>query len=56
MKKVLVVEPNPFHGEVVPGVVYYFRNLEYDVTVIMQKKNIKEDAFCKDKQQCHFEG
>lgn len=55
MKRILVVEPNPFHGEVVPGIVYYFHKLGYDVTVLMQEKLIKEDAFCKDKQNCKFE-
>ena len=35
-KSVLVIEPNNYHGEVVPGFVKYWQDLGYNVDVIMR--------------------
>lgn len=42
MKKILVMEPNPFHGEVVPGIVHYLKQLEYTVTVLVRHELVNE--------------
>lgn len=42
MKRILVMEPNPFHGEVVPGIVYYLQQIDYKVTVLVRSQLIEE--------------
>lgn len=44
-KSVLVVEPNNYHGEVVPGFVKYWQDLGYHVDVIMRVANYEENPF-----------
>lgn len=35
-KSILLLEPNPFHGECMPGLVKYFQDLGYNIDFIMQ--------------------
>ncbi|MDR3078842.1 MAG: hypothetical protein LBU15_02275 [Rickettsiales bacterium] len=42
-KSVLLVEPNSFHGEVVPGVVRYWQDLGYRVDLLLQP-SMREDG------------
>lgn len=42
MNKVMVMEPNPFHGEVVPGVTEYLANLGYVVHLFVREELILE--------------
>ena len=44
-KSVLVIEPNNYHGEVVPGFVKYWQDLGYHVDVIMRIGNYEENPF-----------
>lgn len=45
-KKILLIEPHPYHNEILPGTVKYFQDLGYIVDVMAQKKPFKEDVFC----------
>jgi len=38
-KKALIIEPNNFHGEVITTYAKYFIDLNYDLDIIMMKKN-----------------
>lgn len=44
-KSVLIVEPNNYHGEIIPGFVKYWQNLGYHVDVIMRVANYEENPF-----------
>lgn len=44
-KSVLIVEPNNYHGEIIPGFVKYWQNLGYHVDVIMRIANYEENPF-----------
>lgn len=44
---VLVVEANPHHGEVLPGVVKYFRDLGYDVDLVVRLEVYKDKPFIR---------
>lgn len=44
-KSVLVVEPNNYHGEIIPGFVKYWQDLGYHVDVIMRIGNYEENPF-----------
>lgn len=44
---VLLVEPNTFHGVVLPGFCKYFQDLGYDVVLICRYENVKNNAFCR---------
>ena len=48
---VLVVEFNPFHGEVLPGVVYYFNRLGYKVTLLTRYCNYIDSSFVRFKNK-----
>lgn len=39
----MIIEPNPFHGEVIPGVIYYFNTLGYKVKLYIREELIKEN-------------
>lgn len=47
MKKVIIVEPNPYHNEVVPGIVRYFEDLGYYIDVYIRIEAEVEKAFCR---------
>lgn len=44
---VLVIEPNPWHGEIVPGFVKYFQDMGYNVDVFLRRENNDENPFAK---------
>lgn len=51
-KSVLIVEPNNYHGEIVPGFAKYWQDLGYHADVIMRIGNYEENPFAlfKDKE------
>lgn len=54
---VLIVEPNPYHGEILPGFVKYFYDLGYNVDLMLRHENDVEDIFCRfDKKPNVFYG
>ena len=44
---VLMIEPNEFHAELLPGYCDYFRRLGYEVVLIVRKKNRDSGAFAR---------
>lgn len=42
---VLLIEPNPYHGEIQPGFVKYFQDLGYNVDIFMRLENYLENPF-----------
>lgn len=47
MKKVLLLEPNPYHTEVVPGIAKYFEDLGYIVDIYLRKEVQDNRVFCR---------
>ncbi|MDR2005670.1 MAG: glycosyltransferase family 4 protein [Acidaminococcales bacterium] len=45
-KSVLIVEPNPFHGEILPGFAKYFQDLGFNVDLFLRPRNMWENPFC----------
>ena len=48
---VLIVEPNPYHGEILPGFVNYFQNIGYNVDLLVRNENNVKDIFSKFNQK-----
>jgi hypothetical protein len=46
-KTVLLVEPNAFHGVVLPGACKYFQDLGYEVVLLCRLANHREGVFCR---------
>lgn len=46
-KTVLLVEPNDFHAQCLPGYTKYLLDLGYRVDVLMTKKNFKDNPFVR---------
>lgn len=44
---VLLIEPNPYHGEIQPGFVKYFQDLGYNVDIFLRLENMLENPFVK---------
>lgn len=44
-KSVLIIEPNNYHGEIIPGFVKYWQDLGYHVDVLMRIGNYEENPF-----------
>ena len=44
---VLIVEPNPYHGEILPGFVKYFNELGFKVDLMLRHENNVDDLFCR---------
>ena len=44
---VLIVEPNPYHGEILPGFVKYFRELGFSTDLLLRNENNVDDIFCR---------
>ncbi len=42
---VLIVEPNPYHAEILPGFVKYFQDLNYNVDIILRHENFYDSSF-----------
>lgn len=47
MNKILIVEQNPYHNEVIPGIVLYMEKLGYCVEVVIRKECEKDGVFCR---------
>ena len=47
MKKIFLIEPNPYHNEVLPGIVYYFEKLGYYTDVYVREEIFQDNAFCR---------
>jgi hypothetical protein len=45
--KVLIVEPNSYHGELLPGFTYLFQKLGFRVEILSTYDVHKENPFCK---------
>jgi hypothetical protein len=45
-KSVLIVEPNSFHGEILPGFAKYFQELGFNVDLFLRPHNMRQDPFC----------
>lgn len=43
-KSVLIVEPNAFHGEILPGFVKYFQDLGYNVDLLLRHENVEDSS------------
>lgn len=46
-KTALIIEPNQFHAEILPGYVHYFNELGYKVTLLWRQANEDDDPFCR---------
>ena len=46
-KRILIVEPNAYHGELLPGFYHLFCQLDYSVDILVRRKVIEEDPFCR---------
>lgn len=46
-KSVLMIEPNAFHGEILPGFCYYFSELGYSITLIVRRENYNSGVFSR---------
>jgi hypothetical protein len=46
MKKILLIEPNPYHTDGLPGIARYLNDLCYAVDVYIQTPLLKDNAFC----------
>lgn len=42
---ILIVEPNPYHGIILPGYAYMFQQLGYDVYVFMREEVYRDNPF-----------
>lgn len=46
-KSVLIIEPNYFHGEVVPGIAKYIQELGYTPVIILHPQVRRDNPFCR---------
>jgi len=46
-KTVLIVEPNPYHGEILPGFVKYFQDTGYTVELMLRYENSAKHIFSR---------
>ena len=46
MKRILLLEPNRYHFETIPGLCYYFDKLGYSIDCLVQKHDHFGDEFC----------
>lgn len=46
-KSVLIVEPNSYHGEILPGFVKYFQDCGFNVDLFLRHENDGDDIFCR---------
>lgn len=47
MKKIILLEPNPYHNEVLPGIAKYFEDLNYVVDIYIRKEVVEQEVFCR---------
>ena len=53
---VLIVEPNPYHGEILPSFVKYFQTLGFNVDLFLRHENMKDLPFLNTEGLNIFEG
>lgn len=46
-KSILIVEPNPYHGEILPGFTYLFQKIGYRVDILAREEQEKENSFSR---------
>ncbi|WP_152487185.1 glycosyltransferase [Winogradskyella psychrotolerans] len=46
-KSVLIIEPNEFHAEILPGYCYYWNQLGYKVYLVVRHKNLLSGVFSR---------
>lgn len=46
-ESVVIIEPNPWHGEIISGFVKYFQDLGFNVDVFIRAENYAEKPFVK---------
>jgi hypothetical protein len=46
-KKILLIEPNPFHAEVIPGIAKYLEDIGYRVNVAVCRSLLNDNVFCR---------
>lgn len=44
---VIIVEPHPYHYEVIAGIVKYFIDMEYNIDILVRKNFEERDVLCK---------
>lgn len=47
MEKILIFEPHPHHYEVIISSIYYFKELGYEVDLLVRENFDKEDILCR---------
>lgn len=47
MNKILIVEPNPYHNEVIPGIALYFEKLGYSSNIVIRTEAERDGVFCR---------
>lgn len=50
---VLIVEPNCYHGEILPGFVKYFQDLGFNIDLLLRHQNSVDDIFCRFNKKPH---
>lgn len=45
--KIIIVEPHPYHYEVVAGLIKYFIDMQYDVTIMVRNNFDSNDVLCR---------
>lgn len=43
-RTVLIIETNKFHGELLPGIAHYFKNLGFNIEFLLEQKLLEEEA------------
>jgi hypothetical protein len=45
IKKILLFEVNPYHSEIIPGIIKYLEDLQYTIEVFVQSALLKDNIF-----------
>ena len=53
-KKVLMLEPHPYHQEILPGFVKYFNDLGYSVDLLIRNECLGLNVFCRFKHKLNI--
>jgi hypothetical protein len=54
-KRILLIEPNLFHAEVIPGIVKYFEDIGYRADVFIRHPLLKDNVFCRCQNHIHIQ-
>ena len=56
-KTVLMIEPNRYHAEILPGYCHYFQRLGFEVVLLLRRQNARAGAFVRvsheERPQCY---